>query len=79
MFEEASLFVEKKVGINISSTNLFAAQDKLTLGNKSEGNERQDVIGQSGQNRQDLGHQDQSGGGFKNLLGTRHRRAEPHG
>ena len=49
--------------------DLYAAQDRLNLGNRTEGKETQDVIGQSRQNWQDLGHRDQSGGGFQNQMG----------
>ena len=60
----ASLLGEKQVRLDLTSMNLFAAKDKLALGNRSEGNERQDVIGQSRQNWQDQGYRNQSGEGF---------------
>ena len=40
----ASLLGAKQVRNNLTSTNLFAVQDKLTLRNRPDGNERQDGL-----------------------------------
>ena len=60
----------------LQKTNLFAVQDKLTLGRRPGMDERQDVIGQSTPYWQGLGHQDQLEEGLETLLEMRQGRAD---